>query len=236
VLKPTPHAALGQRSQLRGDETRRRMVETAIAMFAERGYDGASTRLLARRARVNLPAIQYHFGGKAGLYRAAIAHIADYIERQMAPVTARVRPTLARNPSRAVTLELLLALMDAFVALVFADSEGDGAERAESRKLFIARAEVERSAALRPLYKSMQGCVGAPCAAVVGRLIGRSPRDRETRLRMVALLGQSTIFCNEPAKQTMGWDTTDPAQMRAVRKIVREHTRAIFTAPAGRGR
>ncbi|HXM85689.1 MAG TPA: TetR family transcriptional regulator, partial [Stellaceae bacterium] len=81
----------------RSVETRRRLIETAIAAFGELGFEGASTRLLAERAGVNLPAIQYHFGGKEGLYRAAVDHIAQYIEEQMTPVGARVRKTLAHK-------------------------------------------------------------------------------------------------------------------------------------------
>ncbi len=41
----------------KGEETMRRILEAAIEVFAAEGYDGASTRALAERAKVNLPAI-----------------------------------------------------------------------------------------------------------------------------------------------------------------------------------
>src|ERR1700747_881667 len=75
----------------RREATRRRMVETAIDVFATHGYEGVSTRLLAERAGVNLPAIQYYFGSKEGLYRAAIGHIADVVEGRMAICSHHVR-------------------------------------------------------------------------------------------------------------------------------------------------
>ena len=46
-----------------GHQPRQRLIDIATVAFAEYGYDGTSTRLLADRARVNLPAIAYHFGG-----------------------------------------------------------------------------------------------------------------------------------------------------------------------------
>ena len=63
----------------RGEDTRRRILETALALFAAEGFDSASTRAIAERAGVNLPAIQYYFGSKEGLYRAVLEHAYDHI-------------------------------------------------------------------------------------------------------------------------------------------------------------
>jgi AcrR family transcriptional regulator len=57
-------------------ETRDRLLTTAARLFAERGFSKVTVRDVCRRARANVAAINYHFGGKAGLYeeilRAAI--------------------------------------------------------------------------------------------------------------------------------------------------------------------
>jgi len=218
------------RVQTRGEDTRRRLIETAIAAFGELGYEGAGTRLLTERAGVNLPAIQYHFGSKEGLYRAAVDYIARYIEEQMAPAGSRVRRTLAGNKkvSRPVLSSLLRKLLDDFVLLVFGGGEADRRKHVKSHQLFIARAEVEQSEALESLYETMRRCVGEPCSALVGRLIGRSAKDEQTRLRTVAIIGQATVFCSKPARRTLGWDAFSGAHVRAVQKIVGEHTSAIF--------
>ncbi|HYL50194.1 MAG TPA: CerR family C-terminal domain-containing protein, partial [Stellaceae bacterium] len=76
-------------------------------------------------------------------------------------------------------------------------------------------------------------CVGEPCAVLVARLIGRSLKDERTWLRTAAILGQATVFCNKPAARTMRWKTFDRAHVRAVQRVVCDHTRAIF---AGGGR
>jgi TetR/AcrR family transcriptional regulator, regulator of cefoperazone and chloramphenicol sensitivity len=51
-------------SQQRGEETRTRILEAALELFAASGFEGASTRTIAEQAGVNLPAIQYYFGSK----------------------------------------------------------------------------------------------------------------------------------------------------------------------------
>lgn len=43
-------------------------MKAAVALFAERGYDGTSVRAIVSKARVNQAAINYHFKGKEGLY------------------------------------------------------------------------------------------------------------------------------------------------------------------------
>jgi AcrR family transcriptional regulator len=51
---------------------KRRLLDAATIEFAERGFDGASVLAIARRAGVKQPLLNYHFGGKEGLWRAVI--------------------------------------------------------------------------------------------------------------------------------------------------------------------
>ena len=51
------------------ERTREALIEAAAVVFAEKGYVGGSVRDITRRAQANQAAINYHFGGKEGLYR-----------------------------------------------------------------------------------------------------------------------------------------------------------------------
>ena len=55
-----------------GRDTRDRIVRAALGVFAAQGYDGTKTREIAEAADVNLGLLQYHFGGKQNLWRAAV--------------------------------------------------------------------------------------------------------------------------------------------------------------------
>lgn len=50
-------------------DTRRRLLDAAVTLFAERGYHDTSTRDICRLAGANSAAVHYHFGDKANLYR-----------------------------------------------------------------------------------------------------------------------------------------------------------------------
>ncbi len=67
----SPSAPTGERaSRSDGAESRERILYAALRLFAEHGFAKTSTREIAKAAGVNIAAISYYFGDKAGLYSA----------------------------------------------------------------------------------------------------------------------------------------------------------------------
>jgi AcrR family transcriptional regulator len=208
----------------RGEDTSRRILDAAIGMFAADGFEATSTRAIAERAGVNLPAIQYYFGSKEGLHRAAIAHIAEQAEQAMAPIAARLWHALDNGaPDRARLVDLLCEHVEALVDLFLDDTLPDR----EVRGLFVARVEVEHTAALDPLNEVMRRHVLAPGAALVGRLLDRPADDEQVVLRTLMILGQAKIFCSRSVMRGLCWTTIGEGRLRGVKTLVHEHTRAI---------
>lgn len=54
--------------------TREQLIAAATRIFAAKGYAAATTREICNAAGANVASIHYHFGDKAGLYRAVLAH------------------------------------------------------------------------------------------------------------------------------------------------------------------
>src|ERR1700741_4350769 len=54
------------------DDARARLIDTAIELFAKKGYEGTSVRDLATAAGVNVAAVSYHLGSKDALYHEAL--------------------------------------------------------------------------------------------------------------------------------------------------------------------
>jgi TetR/AcrR family transcriptional regulator len=72
---PARRRARPRRPQQRSFETRERLVDAALLVFADHGFAGASTREIARRAGVALAALPYHFTTKEALWKAAADRI-----------------------------------------------------------------------------------------------------------------------------------------------------------------
>lgn len=57
-MDPSPPKEL----RIDGQETRTRLLDAALALFAEQGFAKTSTREIALAAQVNISAISYYFG------------------------------------------------------------------------------------------------------------------------------------------------------------------------------
>ncbi len=62
-------------------DTRRRILAAAETLFMERGFAATSMRSITARARVNLAAVNYHFGSKEALIR-------EVFESRLGPLNA----------------------------------------------------------------------------------------------------------------------------------------------------
>ena len=58
--------------------SRKKIVNSAILLFANKGFESTSTREICKHAGVNLSLIPYYFGNKEGLYVSIIESIINY--------------------------------------------------------------------------------------------------------------------------------------------------------------
>ena len=211
--------------QARGEDTRRRILETALDLFDAHGYQGASTRQIADGAGVNLPAIQYYFGNKEGLYRAIIEDIAADTDRHMASLAPRVRAALDDADTPREELAALLGeMLETFVVLVTSGTQ------VESRRLIFARAEVEESPGLDILHENGMRQIFNPCLGLLSRIYGKPTTDQEMTVRTLALIGQVVIFCNNHKRPVLAGTGLDAESVRLMKLVVREHTEAVCRA------
>ncbi len=57
-----------------GNITRESILEAAGELIAEKGFAQTTNKEIAKKASVDLAAINYHFGGRDGLYLAVLTH------------------------------------------------------------------------------------------------------------------------------------------------------------------
>jgi AcrR family transcriptional regulator len=89
-------------------KTHERILDAAEQLFAEHGFTGASLRQITNAARVNLAAVNYHFGDKESLY-------ADVLRRRLRPINelrlARLDAALAASPTDVPDLSTLIDIL-----------------------------------------------------------------------------------------------------------------------------
>lgn len=103
-------------------QTKDRILASALAVFAERGYDRATLAEITRRASANIAAVNYYFRSKRDLFH-------DVVDRFFGPLNeariAEVEACLARFPGGGVQLRPLIeAIVSPLVELSVKQSEG----------------------------------------------------------------------------------------------------------------
>jgi AcrR family transcriptional regulator len=71
TIRPTRPTSASRREK-DDQSTRRRLLEAAGQVFAEKGFDRATGKEICEQADANTAAVNYHFGGMEGLYVAVV--------------------------------------------------------------------------------------------------------------------------------------------------------------------
>jgi len=219
---PRPASRPYRRAQRdRGAETRAQLVD----VFGRLGFEGASTREIAKAAGANLAAIAYHFGSKEALLIAVAEHVAGRIAGAIGPALA-----LATEPEAAATPEaackMLKHLLMTYVDVMLGSAE------AERWARFVVREQMQPSAAFEVIFRFMGS------AAVIGtRLVAvalKIPEDEEARLRTFTLIGQVLVFRVAEAMvlRRMGWKAIGPGERARIKTVVSANLDAILGEPA----
>jgi TetR/AcrR family transcriptional regulator len=74
--RPTPRQLAGRRERRRQD-SEARILTAAEQVFAETGFSGATTAVIAAKARLPKANVHYYFGTKERLYRQVLKRILD---------------------------------------------------------------------------------------------------------------------------------------------------------------
>ena len=67
-------------------DKREHIIHSALALFAEKGFDNTSIREISTKAGVNVAMVNYYFGSKEKLFEAMIEHKSHYLKTRLAQI------------------------------------------------------------------------------------------------------------------------------------------------------
>ena len=161
-----------------------RLLDVAIDHFGRLGFDGASTRAIAKDSGTAMSSITYHFGGKQGLYVAAADHIAGRI--------AEVQGQFLDAPDQVEAIpaeqarERILAMIDRMAMMMLAPET-------ESWSRFIVREQQAPTEAFEHIYAGIM----KPMSEMFVALLGKTRPDldeSQRRALAVTMIGQVIVL------------------------------------------
>ncbi len=160
-------------------ETTRRILAAASEEFARHGYASARVRQIVDAAHVNLAAVNYYFGGKEGLYRATLQHLATQARAQPPGRKRRVAPTSAERLEH-----LVVGLLDRYL----------GAKRPSPLGRILVHEAMNPTEHLDRLVEDMLRPELEGMSAIVRQLAGDDVAETEITVAALSVMGQCLFY------------------------------------------
>ncbi len=201
-----------------------RLIEAGIDVFCEYSYEAATTRMIAKRAGVNIAAIPYYFNGKEGLYHAVV-------ERIVARLQSFVRPTLNTIGERAaqgdLTADEAISLVETLLGKMVDFMVGT--QEAARFAQIVLREHLSPTSAYEIVYNRVMCPMINAIATMIAAATGQPVSDT-MRLRALAFIGQVMAFrvARETLVRALGFTGYSAEETRTIRRVILEQTRGVI--------
>jgi AcrR family transcriptional regulator len=164
--------------------TRITLIETAIRLFGEKGYDAVSTRNIADLAAANIGSIAYHFGGKPGLRRACAEYVIANVRTTLGVSFTRPMPKM----NAAEALDCMEQTLAAFCHFWLASPDSQHFVKFMLRELLDPGeiSELLYADWMKPMH--MRFCI------LFGIAAGLDPESEDVKIAVFSFVGQVFHF------------------------------------------
>jgi AcrR family transcriptional regulator len=161
--------------------TKDRILDTAESLFMEHGFEGTSLRSITAAARVNLAAVNYHFGSKEELFQAVLTRRLDPMNQERVDLLTALEAAVA---PRHVACEQILSAMFVPALKLARDRERGGKDFLR----LLGRAYADPAPFVRQFLSEQYAAMIARFKAAFGRALPELPA-KELSWRLHFIMG-----------------------------------------------
>jgi AcrR family transcriptional regulator len=174
-------------------DTRRRLIDAAATLFADKGFQHVTVREICNASSANVAAINYHFGDKAGLYRAVMTRAIEAMQ-ETNELSQRAGDGLSPE-------EQIRGFVRVFVARLTGDGPSAWIHRLMARELENPTEALEQvmTQVMKPRQEYLSG--------VAGQVMGLPASDPRVKRCVASLQTQCLLAARrmpQPLEKTFG--------------------------------
>ena len=160
--------------------TVQRLLDSAAHEFARHGYAATRVRDIVDAAGVNLAAVNYHFGGKEGLYRATLAMLASRARDDVPTDSPEMRAAPAEEQLRGFAKATLLRYL--------------GPEQVSAGSRIMAHELLDPTPAFEATMRTASRPQWERLIEIVTALLGPRASREDVELVSLSIAGQWAFF------------------------------------------
>jgi AcrR family transcriptional regulator len=197
------------------------LLDAAENLFAEKGFEGTTTREVVKKAKCNLALISYYFGGKDGLYKAVLLRHIDRIQLNYSAATFSETALASQWP------ELKSSHQRKFCAALFELSKKVASD--SPMKKIMVREMLTGAVKMTAALKSSEGGGYRFLSALIVEMQkdGKIRKDIDLRYSVLCLIGPTIYSCAAipMLNEIYGFDKLDESYVRG---LCLHQTRVFF--------
>ena len=209
----------------RGEETRARILDTAIHLFGNFGFDSVSTRDIAAMAAVPPASLRYYFVNKEGLYVACLNHVQSMTFEILKTELDKAEALLAEpDTSPDQLIDCFCTLQDARIDSLMAGPDNGAAA------LFTIRHDLPSTGGAGSLGSVSENAQRmAACYIRIMMRISGDTLDTQSALIVTGMIAGlvTNILLRRNRLARMGWEVT-PERLDWLKATVRKQTVAVM--------
>lgn len=205
--------------------SKERLLKSAMHVFALKGFQGTSTREIAGKAKLNISAITYYFGGKKGLYQAVMENIVQRVKSEIENDVRSAEDVLASKTAGASQAEeKIYALISVLSNLLYSHNLPD-----EAVVLFLHE-YASPGEAFQTLYDGLISPIYKIFADLVIRATDNAVGCEQAALYAFQIFADMFVF--RTRKKTilhyMQWKDYGEKEIAEITQMTIRHTRAVL--------
>ena len=162
--------------------SRKKIVKSAIILFANKGFESTSTREICKAAGVNLSLIPYYFGNKDGLYIDIIESIVDYGLALLSEDLDKVRRIKEFNSDEKI--ELFKTLLWKYIDFLYSENVPN------SFVILMIKEQTVSHSKFSKIYSQKINILYTALRKILASIINKKETDKYVVFEVSSIIGQ----------------------------------------------
>lgn len=205
------------------NEIKEKILDAAVTIFSQNGFDGARTRDIAALAKVNISTLHYHFKSKDNIYGSVIRKINELSNQYMMPVMIEQKAIIDKSENKREIIEAIKVMSLTFVETII---------RPEHKRYakIIAFEQIDQSKHFKTIFENVMRRVCEPFKEAVSKIINKKADSIEVILLSHSLHGILTSLQHNKSSllYLSGWKGYDEDNIKHIKKNIIHVIDSIF--------